>query len=229
MRPKVQVLHPKFATHSCLPDETLRVDAAPGCRQRHLPIGAAMQAERAKRSRFSRWRWFCVFGPMQANHRLAMPGKASKFNAGSPAAQAGRHGGPLHGTVFGLPPLPPLPPSLVASPPPGRARCSVWMVRQWPRPQCGQPAASICASRARNAAASSRACGFGRRHVQRRPGCGHALGLERRAQQPVVADALESGRQHMPQKAADELRPVDEHAAHAAVIVGAHAGEPRRR
>ena len=41
---------------------------------------------------------------MQANHRLAMPG-----NAGSPAAQAGPHGGPLHGTVFGLPPLPPLP------------------------------------------------------------------------------------------------------------------------
>ena len=97
---------------------------------------------------------------MQANHRLAMPGRASKFNAGSPAAQAGPHGGPLHGTVFGLPPLPPLPPSLVALPPPGRARCSVWMVRQWPRPQCGQPAASICAMRARNAAASSRACGL---------------------------------------------------------------------
>ena len=82
-----------------------------------------------------RWRRFCVFGPMQAIHPLAMPRRASKFNAG-PACRAGRpsrrpparHGVRLAAIATIA--------AWTALPPSGRARGSVWMVRQWPRPQC---------------------------------------------------------------------------------------------
>ena len=67
---------------------------------------------------------------------------------------------------------------------------------RWPRTRC------------RNCA-RPRAPGRLRRHVQHRPRQRQALGLGRRAQQPVVTDALEARRQHMLQQPGDELAPGD--------------------
>ena len=57
--------------------------------------------------------------------------------------------------------------------------------------------ASIPATRWRKAAASSQAWGVGRRHGQRLARCGELSGLECRAEQTVVANALEAVRQDM--------------------------------
>ena len=60
-------------------------------------------------------------------------------------------------------------------------------------------------------------------HGQRRTGSGHALGIDGRAEQAVVADALEAGRQDVLQERGDEGGSVDQHGAFAAVVVGANA------
>ena len=52
---------------------------------------------------------------------------------------------------------------------------------------------------------------------------GHAHGLDGRAEQTVVTDALEAGRQDVLQEAGDEGGAIDEHGAFAAVLVGANA------
>lgn len=62
------------------------------------------------------------------------------------------------------------------------------------------------------------------RHVERGPRGGQAGPLARRREQPVVADALEAGRQHMQQEAADELDARQaQRALPAATCVGTHA------
>ena len=58
-------------------------------------------------------------------------------------------------------------------------------------------------------------------HGQRSTGGGHAHGLDGRAEQAVVPDALEAGRQDVLQEAGDEGGAIDEHGAFAAVLVGA--------
>ena len=50
------------------------------------------------------------------------------------------------------------------------------MVRQWPGPQCGQPAASIWRHAREKRWRILARLRVGRRHVQRRPGRSHALG-----------------------------------------------------
>ena len=62
----------------------------------------------------------------------------------------------------------------------------------------------------------------GWRHVQSGTRDGQALGLQRRAEQTVVADAFEARGQHMLEEAGDEGGTVDEDGALAAVVVGAH-------